>query len=47
MLPPRVTHLLGGLISSAEVKIYLDAAHGFLWQHHAEFGRDVLRFLAD
>jgi hypothetical protein len=28
------------------VKIYPDAAHGFLWQHHAEFAADVTEFLS-
>jgi hypothetical protein len=28
------------------VKIYPDAAHGFLSQHHAEFAADVSAFLA-
>lgn len=46
MCPPRLTHLMGGLIPNAEVKIYPDAGHGFLWQHHAEFGADVNAFLS-
>jgi hypothetical protein len=29
------------------VKIYPDAAHGFLFQHNAEFAADVEAFLAD
>ena len=29
------------------VKIYPDAAHGFLFQHHAQFAADVEEFLAD
>ena len=29
------------------MKIYPDAAHGFLFQHHAEFAADVEAFLAD
>jgi hypothetical protein len=29
------------------VKIYADSAHGFLFQHHAEFAADVLAFLSD
>jgi pimeloyl-ACP methyl ester carboxylesterase len=45
MLPPRLTHLLGALIPNAEVKIYPDAAHGFLFQHAKEFSGDVHRFL--
>jgi hypothetical protein len=27
------------------VKIYPDSAHGFLFQHHAEFAADVEAFL--
>jgi pimeloyl-ACP methyl ester carboxylesterase len=46
MCPPRLTHLMGGLIPNAEVKIYPDAGHGFLWQHHKEFGADVNAFLS-
>jgi len=36
----------GGLIPRATVKIYPDSAHGFLFQHHAEFAADVEAFLA-
>jgi len=32
---------------AAKVKIYPDSAHGFLFQHHAEFADDVHAFLAD
>jgi hypothetical protein len=28
-------------------KIYPDSAHGFLFQHHSEFGADVNAFLAE
>jgi pimeloyl-ACP methyl ester carboxylesterase len=45
MILPRYSHLLGGLIPRARVKIYPDAAHGFLFQHHAEFAADVDAFL--
>jgi pimeloyl-ACP methyl ester carboxylesterase len=31
----------------ARVKIYPDAAHGFLFQHHADFARDVDAFLTE
>jgi hypothetical protein len=34
-----------GIPDHAAVKIYPDAAHGFLFQHHAEFAADVARFL--
>jgi pimeloyl-ACP methyl ester carboxylesterase len=45
MILPRYSHLLAGLIPDAGVKIYPDAAHGFLFQHHAEFSADVHAFL--
>jgi pimeloyl-ACP methyl ester carboxylesterase len=47
MILPRFSYLLAGLIPQARVKIYPDAAHGFLFQHHAEFARDVDAFLTD
>jgi pimeloyl-ACP methyl ester carboxylesterase len=45
MILPHFSHLLAGLIPQASVKIYPDAAHGFLFQEHAEFARDVDAFL--
>jgi pimeloyl-ACP methyl ester carboxylesterase len=45
MIPPRYSHLLAGLLPHATVKIYPDAAHGFLFQHHAEFAADVTEFM--
>ena len=47
MILPHLSYLLAGLIAQARVKIYPDAAHGFLFQHHAEFARDVGAFLTD
>ena len=46
MILPRYSYLLAGLIPDARLKIYPDAAHGFLFQHHAEFAADVEAFLA-
>ena len=46
MILPRYSHLLAGLIPHALIKIYPDSAHGFLFQHHAEFAADVDAFLA-
>jgi pimeloyl-ACP methyl ester carboxylesterase len=46
MILPRYSYLLAGLIPGAQLKIYPDAAHGFLFQHHAEFASDVDGFLA-
>ncbi len=46
MILPRYSYLLAGLIAGARLKIYPDSAHGFLFQHHAEFAADVDAFLA-
>ncbi len=45
MIRPHYSYLLAGLIPRARVKIYPDSAHGFLFQHHAEFASDVDEFL--
>jgi pimeloyl-ACP methyl ester carboxylesterase len=47
MILPHYSYLLAGLIPDARVTIYPDSAHGFLFQHHAEFARDVNAFLAE
>jgi pimeloyl-ACP methyl ester carboxylesterase len=47
MILPHFSNLLAGLIPQAEVKIYPDAAHGFLFQHAGEFAADVTAFLGD
>ena len=46
MILGRYSYLLAGLIPQARLKIYPDSAHGFLFQHHAEFAADVDAFLA-
>jgi pimeloyl-ACP methyl ester carboxylesterase len=46
MILPHYSYLLAGLIPQARVKIYPDSAHGFLFQHHADFAADVTRFLS-
>jgi pimeloyl-ACP methyl ester carboxylesterase len=46
MILPHYSYLLAGLIPQARVKIYPDSAHGFLFQHHAEFAADVEAFLS-
>jgi pimeloyl-ACP methyl ester carboxylesterase len=43
MVLPHYSYLLAGLIPGARIKIYPDSAHGFLFQHHADFAG----FLAD
>jgi pimeloyl-ACP methyl ester carboxylesterase len=45
MILPHYSYLLAGLMPQARVKIYPDSAHGFLFQHHAEFAADVDGFL--
>lgn len=45
MILPRFSHLLAGLVPQASLKIYPDSAHGFLFQHAAEFAGDVGGFL--
>jgi pimeloyl-ACP methyl ester carboxylesterase len=47
MIMPRYSYLVAGLIPHARVKIYPDSAHGFLFQHHAEFAADVEAFLGE
>ena len=47
MILPRYSQLLAGLLPDARLKIYPDAAHGFLFQHHAEFATDVHAFLEE
>jgi pimeloyl-ACP methyl ester carboxylesterase len=47
MILPHYSYLLAGLIPQARVKIYADSAHGFLFQHHAQFAADCDAFLSD
>jgi pimeloyl-ACP methyl ester carboxylesterase len=47
MILPRYSYLLAGLLPDARLKIYPDAAHGFLFQHHREFAADVDAFLSE
>jgi pimeloyl-ACP methyl ester carboxylesterase len=47
MILPKYSYLLAGLIPDSKLKIYRDAAHGFLFQYHEEFGHDALAFLSD
>ena len=47
MILPRYSYLLAGLLPDAQIKIYPDSAHGFLFQHHDEFATDVNAFLIE
>jgi len=49
-MPTPDQHIAGqtdfaGLIPDARIRIYLDAAHGFLFQYPAEVAADVNAFL--
>ena len=45
MIPTQLSHLMAGLIPDAQIRIYPDAAHGFLFQHPAAVAADVGAFL--
>ncbi|MER7680704.1 alpha/beta hydrolase [Streptomyces sp. NPDC096934] len=45
MILPWYSHLTASLIPDSFVKLYPDAAHGFLFQHASAFAADVHRFL--
>ena len=47
MIPTKLSHLIAGVISDAQIRIYPDAAHGFLFQYPAEVAADVNAFLAE
>ena len=47
MIPTKLSHLMAGLIPDAQIRIYPDAAHGFLFQYPAEVAADVNAFLAE
>jgi len=46
MIPPRLSHLMAGLIPDARIRIYPDSAHAFLFQYPQEVAADVSAFLA-
>lgn len=46
MIPTKLSHLLAGLIPDAQIRIYPDAAHGFLFQYPTKVAADVNAFLA-
>jgi pimeloyl-ACP methyl ester carboxylesterase len=46
MILPHYSYLIAGLVPEAQLKIYPDSAHGFLFQHHEEFVSDVDAFLS-
>jgi pimeloyl-ACP methyl ester carboxylesterase len=46
MIPTKLSHLMAGLIPDAQIRIYPDAAHGFLFQYPNEVAAEVSAFLA-
>ncbi len=46
MILPHYSYLIAGLVPKAQLKVYPDSAHGFLFQHHDEFASDVDEFLS-
>ena len=46
MIPTKLSHLLAGLIPDAQLRIYPDAAHGFLFQYPTEVATQINTFLA-
>jgi pimeloyl-ACP methyl ester carboxylesterase len=45
MIPTKLSHLMAGLIPDARIRIYPDAAHGFLFQYSAEVAAEIGKFL--
>ena len=45
MIPTKLSHLMAGLIPDARIRIYPDAAHGFLFQYPTEVAAEIGRFL--
>jgi pimeloyl-ACP methyl ester carboxylesterase len=46
MIPTKLSHLIAGLIPDAQIRIYPDAAHGFLLQYPTEVAAEVNAFLS-
>ena len=45
MIPTKLSHLMTGLIPDAQIRIYPDAAHGFMFQYPTEVAAVVNTFL--
>ena len=46
MIPTKLSHLMAGLIPDVQIRIYPDAAHGFLFQYPIEVAAEINAFLA-
>jgi pimeloyl-ACP methyl ester carboxylesterase len=47
MIPTKASHLMAGLIPDAQIRIYPDSAHGFLFQHPQQVADEVNAFLTE
>jgi pimeloyl-ACP methyl ester carboxylesterase len=45
MIPTKLSHLMAGLIPEAQIRIYPDAAHAFLFQEPEQVASDINAFL--
>ena len=45
MIPTKLSYLLAGMIPNARIRIYADAAHGFLFQYPDKVAADMNAFL--
>jgi pimeloyl-ACP methyl ester carboxylesterase len=45
MIPTKLSYLMAGLIPNARIRIYPDAAHGFMFQYPREVAADISAFL--
>jgi pimeloyl-ACP methyl ester carboxylesterase len=45
MIPTKLSHLMAGLIPDAQIRIYPDSAHAFLFQEPKQVAADVNAFL--
>ena len=45
MIPTKLSHLMAGPIPDAQIRIYPDSAHAFLFQEPAQVAADVNAFV--
>jgi hypothetical protein len=45
MIPTSLSHLMAGLIPGAQIRIYPDSAHAFLFQYPQQVAGDVNAFV--
>ena len=46
MIPTKLSHLMAGLIPNAQIRLFSDAAHGFMFQYPGEVAAHLNTFLA-